>query len=140
MKIARVVRWLFTFSALWGVIGGVLTLLLGGGTRVTEIATSGEPGEQIVEHLNWFESQGWWGIFILLVFAAVFYGPLRFYNLGRKWVAALFALAAIALTLLTGFSVGPVYLPGALSGFFGLILLPLAQPLAGANKFPGGGQ
>ena len=139
MKIDRLVRWLFTFSAIWGVIGGVLTLSLGGGTRVTELAINDEPGEQIVERLNWFESQGWWGIFILLVFAALFYGPLRFYNLGQRWIAALFALVAITLTLLTGFSVGPIYLPGALSGFFGLIFLPLVQRLTGPNKFPGRG-
>ncbi|MGH2581595.1 MAG: hypothetical protein ACRDFQ_01710 [Anaerolineales bacterium] len=131
MKIERVIRWLFMFSALWGVIGGLLTFFFGGGTRVTVIAIPGEPSEQIVEHLNWFESQGWWGIFILLVFAALFYSPLRFYGHGKKLMAALFTLAAIVLTILSGFSVGPIYLPGALGAFFGLILLPLdRQPNA----------
>jgi hypothetical protein len=125
MKIGRVVRWLFTFSTLWGIVGGLLTIFFGGGTSVTETAVNSVPGEQIVEHLNWFEAQGWWGVFILLAFAALFYGPLRFYRRGNKLMAALFGLAAITLTLLTGFSVGLIYLPGAIGVFFGLILLPL---------------
>jgi ABC-type long-subunit fatty acid transport system fused permease/ATPase subunit len=116
---ARMPRILFIIAAVWSVIAGVIIFFFSGGGSVTS-----ETGTQTVQHLNWYESQGWWGVAILFIFAALYYGPLHFYKRGQRGMATLFGLVTIVLTVLAGFSIGFLYLPGAAAVLFALVLLP----------------
>ena len=88
MKIAP---YLFVFSTIWALVAGVVILLIPMGTSVTETAIGSEAAEINVRQLSWFESQGWWGIWILVAFATLYYGPLHFFRRGSRGLAALFA-------------------------------------------------
>ena len=124
----KIVRYLFTFSAIWALLAGVVIFLTLGGTSVTEIVTTDDLGEQSVTQISYFEMQGWWGIWILIAFAALYYGPFHFYRRGSRALAALFAIVAIILSILAGFSIGSFYFPAALALLVGLILLPFTKP------------
>lgn len=101
-------------------IAGVVIFFFSGGGSVT---VSSETGTQTVQHLNWYETQGWWGVAILFIFAALYYSPLHFYKRGQRGLAAALGLAAIVLTLLAGFSIGFIYLPDAAAVSLGLLLM-----------------
>lgn len=119
-------KWLFSIAALWAVVSGFIIFFFSGATSIT---VTSESTTQVVRHLNWYESQGWWGVAILFIFAALYYGPLHFYNRGRRGMVVLFGLVAIVLSLLAGFSVGGFYLPGALALLLGqLAMLLQAKP------------
>jgi hypothetical protein len=115
-------RLLFTFASLWGLLAGLAVLVTAGGTVVIE-------GNDVstAQHIGWVEMQGAWGVIILLVFAALYYGPLHFYRRGRRGLSAVFALAAVALTGLAGFSIGGYYFIGGLALLLGLLLFPFNQ-------------
>jgi hypothetical protein len=126
MKSARfpeIIRILFALAALWALLAGLVILLIPMGTRVTETLSSSGASETTVRQLSWFESQGWWGIWILVAFAALYYGPFHFFRRGSRALAALFAVAAILITVLAGFSVGLFYVPAAIALLIGLVLL-----------------
>jgi len=121
-RLSQVVHALFTFAAIWGLVAGLTIFFIPFGMSVTETATSSGSSETTVAQVAFFEMQGWWGIWILIAFAALYYGPLHFYRRGSRALAALFAVVAITLTLLAGFSIGPFYLPGGLTLLVGLVL------------------
>jgi hypothetical protein len=114
--------WLFAFALLWGIVAGVAVFTTAGGSMVSE--GMGAPPQ--VRQISWYEMQGWWGIAILFIFAALFYAPWHFLRRGSRWTAALFAFVGVVLTLLTGFSVGGYYFIGALALLFGLLTLLFA--------------
>jgi hypothetical protein len=121
--LSRFSVWLFAFAAAWGLIASLAVFFTAGATQVTE--SNGAP--QQVVHLSWYEAQGWWGIAILLIFAALFYAPLHFMRRGQRGWAAIFAAAGIVLTVLTGFSVGGYFFIGALGLLGGLLSLPFSR-------------
>lgn len=126
VRLARCVRFFFTLAAVWGALAGLIIFFIPMGTSVTSTITSNGGNEMTTTQVSFFEMQGWWGIWILLVFAALYYGPLHFYRRGSRALAALFAVAAIILAALAGFSIGSFYLPAALALFLGLVLLPFS--------------
>lgn len=109
----NLIRIPLAFSSLWSFLAGLWIFLNAGGTRVTETIDSRGFSETTVEQLSFYQTQGWWGIVILLVFVTLYTAPIYFYQRRRTGLFILFALAAMALTLLAGFSVGPPYLPAA---------------------------
>jgi hypothetical protein len=115
----KAVRFLFLGASLLALLASLLIFLFSGGTQVSE-STDGLVTER---HLSWLESQGWWGIAILFIFSALYYGPLRFFGLSRYGMVYLFGITAIAVTLLAMFSIGLLYLPSALLVLLGLLLL-----------------
>lgn len=120
--LGKLPRGFFAFAMLWGVVAGIAVFTTAGGAAVAE----GTDMPAQVQHISWVEMQGWWGVAILFIFAALFYGPWHFLRRGSKWMAALFAVAGIVLTLLTGFSVGGYYFIGAAALQLGLLTLPFA--------------
>jgi hypothetical protein len=118
---------LFAAAAAWAVIAGVRILFTpmgmqsstsgsnSGGSIITETVTS---------QVSFYEMQGAWGIAILIIFALLFYSPLHFYNRGRRNIVYLFGIAAIALTAISGFSIGGFYTIGALGLLIGMLLMP----------------
>ncbi len=119
----KLIRYLLVFAAIWGLLAGISIFFIPMGMSVTATSNGGVTAPTPV---SFFEMQGWWGIWILLAFAALYYGPLHFYRRGSKALAALFAVAAIILTVLAGFSIGFFYLPAALALLVSMVLLPFA--------------
>lgn len=132
------VRTLFLIASILALVASVAVFFLVGSTLVTESAQIEAPQEELTQqnqagetvnsvqterHLSWFESQGWWGVAILFIFAALYYGPLHFYQLGKLGRAALFGITAIALTMLAMFSIGLFFVPSGLCVLLGLILM-----------------
>ena len=62
----------------------------------------------------------------MIIFALLFYGPLHFYNRGSRKMVYLFGITAIALTAISGFSIGGFYTIGALGLLLGMLLMPNA--------------
>lgn len=124
---ANIIRMFFFMAAAWGFIAGLLIFLLPFGSRASaEVSSSG--AEQIsVAPTYFFETQGWWGIFILIIFAGLYYGPFHFYRRGSKGMAVLFGIVAVIISILAGFSIGPFYFIGSLAIVIGLILMPFQK-------------
>lgn len=120
--LSRMPSFLFTFAAASGLLASVLVLLTGGGTQV-----SVTNGVQTTQNLSWFQSQGWWGIVILVIFSAAYIGPWYFHRRGHRGLAALLIAAAIVLTLLASFSIGMFYWLAALAALLGGAIM-LLQP------------
>lgn len=78
-------------------------------------------GEEVTAQLSWFEGQGWWGVLILLLFAALYALPLALHLRARAGWAALLGLLALVLTYLAGFSIGVVYWPAAAALILGIL-------------------
>lgn len=87
------------------------------------VTESPESVEETVSRVTWYESQGWWGVAVLAIFAALFYGPYHFYSRGRAGLAAIFSLVDVGLTYASGFSIGLFYLPAAALLLLALILM-----------------
>lgn len=113
------VRLLFTFACLWGLLASVMVLTTAGGSMVTE-----SNGVTTTRSLSWVEMQGAWGVIILLIFTSLYYGPLHFFLRNRRGLSGLFAAAGCVLTLLAGFSIGGYYFIGGVALLLGLLLLP----------------
>lgn len=115
------VRLLFTFACLWGVLASIMVRATAGGSMVTE-----SNGITTTRNLSWVEMQGAWGVAILLIFAFLYYGPLHFFRRNQLGLSGLFAAAACILTLLAGFSIGGYYFVGGVALALGLTLLPFS--------------
>lgn len=121
--ITRLPKFLFIFAAIWSVIAGLIIFFTFGGTMVNEIPVGGDPSQQVVQHLTWYQARGEQGITILLLFAALYCGTLLFYLWQRLGLAVAFGLFTIIYSVLWLFSVGTMYWPGSLAVLIGLILL-----------------
>jgi uncharacterized membrane protein len=106
-------------------------------SSLTATSVSGAPEivEETTTQATWFQLQGWWGIFILLLFAALF---CLAYYLARiqavTWLGIL-SIALVMLSYLSGFSIGLYYLPAVLLLIIGtgtMIFSKLTQ--SSANK------
>jgi hypothetical protein len=117
------VNYLFGFAAVWALLIGVYIFLAPFGTMVSESVTSNGTREVVHTSVSFFETQGWWGVWVLIAFAALYYSPFHFYRRGSRAMAALFAISAIILSILAGFSVGAYYFPAALAMLIGLAIL-----------------
>lgn len=118
-RLNTLIRLLFSFACLWGVLAGVMVLTTAGAMMVTE-----SNGITTSRNLSWVEMQGAWGVAILVIFAALYYGPLHFFLRERRGLSGLFAAAGCILTLLAGFSIGGYYFVGGVALLLGLLLLP----------------
>ena len=127
-------RILFAFAALWSVGAGLwiaFTPLAIHFINLSESITGESTVERGVRQVSWYSVQGLWGIIILLIFAGLYLSAAFFAWVGKKWLAGLISILAMALTILAGFSIGAFYLPSALAVLLGTILLiiPAAAPL-----------
>lgn len=120
--LSRLPAFLFAFAAASGLLASLLVLLTAGSTQIT--TTNGVITRQ---YLNWVESQGWWGIAILIIYSAAYAGPWYFHRRGQRGLAALFIAIAIVLTVLASFSIGVFYWLAALAALLGGALM-LLQP------------
>jgi len=78
--------------------------------------------ETFTTEQSWYEAQGLWGVFVLVVFTAVY-----LLAVGLAWTSNFVALAvlsliALALSVIAGFSIGAIYLPAALALSIGALV------------------
>jgi len=145
----RIGRTLLLAAGLWSIAAGIYLLLTP--LTVQEITASATAGgaqttEQITRQVSWYHVHGLWGVFILIVFAALYtaFGLLAHRN--HLVAAALASLAVTTLTFLAGLSIGPFYLPatlavllGSLAMGIGRLVRPGGRTLDQASSGPNGG-
>jgi hypothetical protein len=119
----KLLNYLFGFAAIWALLVGVYIFSAPYGIRVSESVSSDGTGEIVRAPVSFFETQGWWGVWILIAFTALHYSPLHFHRRSSRAMAALFAVSAIILSILAGFSIGAYYFPATLALLIGLVLL-----------------
>ena len=88
--------------------------------------------EAFTREQSWHEAQGLWGILWLVFFSGLYLLAVRVAWKGNHIALAILSVTAIALTIVTGFSIGGAYLPAALGLFIGTLMflsskLPRAQ-------------
>ncbi len=95
----------------------------GRGVRTTGIV--GAPNavvETFTTEQSWYEAQGLWGVVVLVIFAGFYLLAVRLAWRSRYIALAILSVVAIALSIITGFSVGGIYLPAALGLFVGTLM------------------
>ena len=105
-------RLLLILAAVLALIASAL--ILTSTTELREYIIDEEAGgyEQVRQQ-SWYASQGPWGVAILIIFSSLYAVPYYFHIRDRIRLRALFALLALVLTYLAGFSIGGYYLPAA---------------------------
>ncbi|MCH7611611.1 MAG: hypothetical protein IIB10_13115 [Chloroflexi bacterium] len=128
--IDRLYRIPFLLAALLA-IGASIYFLLSPTTIQEVVATTSANGSQTIEELSrqasWYEVQGVWGVVVLLIFALL-YSSTAYLALRNRLVAlAIASASALMLTILAGFSIGPLYIPALLMVVVGWLTLGLGK-------------
>ena len=128
--IDRLYRIPFLLAALLA-IGASIYFLLYPTTIQEVVATTSANGSQTIEELSrqasWYEVQGVWGVVVLLIFALL-YSSTAYLALRNRLVAlAIASASALMLTILAGFSIGPLYIPALLTVVVGWLTLGLGK-------------
>jgi len=92
---------------------GVTGLMLRDSSTMVEVFTR----EQ-----SWDEAQGLWGILWLVFFSGLYLLAVRVAWKGNHIALAIMSVTAVALSIVTGFSIGGAFLPAALGLFIGMLL------------------
>ena len=112
-------------AAAWAV-GVSLHILLSPVTISGVTATLRRDSSEVVEFFtrqqSWYEAQGLWGVLGLVIFSGFYLLALRVAWKGKYKVLAIMGVVAIALSVVTGFSIGGAYLPSAAGLFIGALL------------------
>jgi hypothetical protein len=99
---------------------GVTGVMLRDSSTVVEAFTS----EQ-----SWYEAQGLWGTLWLVFVIGLYLLAVRVAWSGNHTALAIMSVTAVALSVVTGFSIGAAYLPATLSLFIGTLMLLLSKLL-----------
>ena len=94
-------------------VHGITDLLLRDSSTVVEAFTR----EQ-----SWYEARGLWGTLWLVLFSGLYLVAVRVAWRGNHTALAIMSVAAVALSVVTGFSIGGAYLPAALGLFIGSLM------------------
>jgi len=92
------------------------------GVTATLRRDSSEIVEVFTRQQSWYEAQGLWGVLVLVFFSGFYLLALRVAWKGKYRVLAVMGVVAIALSVVTGFSIGGAYLPSALGLLIGAVL------------------
>ena len=88
--------------------------------------------ETFTKEQSWYEAQGLWGVFVLVIFSGLYLLAARLAWRSNYVALAFVSVIAVALSIITGFSIGGVYLPAAL-GLFVATLMFLSSKLLGSR-------
>jgi len=97
------------------------------GVRGTLRRDSSEVVEVFTRQQSWYETQGLWGVLVLVIFSGLYISAVRLAWRGKYRALAILSVFAFALSVVTGFSIGAAYLPAALALFVGSLLLLLSR-------------
>lgn len=113
-------------AAAW-VVGASLYIFLSpvtiSGVTSTLLRDSSEVVRTFTRQQSWYETQGLWGVFVLLIFSGFYLLAARLAFRGNYKGLLIISVVALALSVVTGFSIGAIYLPAALGLFIGALLL-----------------
>lgn len=112
-------------AAIWSVGAGLWIALTPQTIYELEAAGSNNGTQVAVEsarQVSWFQVQGWWGIFILVVFAGLYCCTVFLFWRSRALAGTITGIISLAATFLAGFSIGPVYLPAAVMLLASMVL------------------
>jgi len=92
------------------------------GVTATLRRDSSEVVEVFTRQQSWYEAHGLWGVLVLVIFSAFYLLALRVAWKGKDRALVVMGVVAIALSIVTGFSIGAAYFPAALGLFIGALL------------------
>jgi len=84
---------------------------------------SSEVVEVFTRQQSWYESQGLWGVLVLVIFSGFYLLALRVALGGNYKALMVMGIVAVMLSIVTGFSIGAAYLPSALGLCIGALIL-----------------
>jgi hypothetical protein len=112
-------------AAAWAV-GASLTIFFSpvsiSGVTATLRRDSSEVVEVFTRQQSWYQAQGLWGVLVLVIISGFYLLALRVAWRGRYRALMVMGVVAVALSIVTGFSIGAAYLPAALGLFTGALL------------------
>ena len=79
--------------------------------------------EVFTRQQSWYETQGLWGVSVLVIFSGFYLLALRVAWTGKYRALAIMGVVAVVLSIVSGFSIGAAYLPAALGLFIGALVL-----------------
>jgi len=79
--------------------------------------------EAFTRDQSWYEARGLWGVLWLVVFSGLYLLAVRVAWKGNHKALVIVCVIAAALSIVTGFSIGRVYMPAALGLFIGTLLI-----------------
>ena len=94
-------------------VHGVTDLMLHDSSTVVEAFTRKQ---------SWYQAQGLWGVLWLVFFSGLYLLAVRLAWSGNHIALAIMSVTAVALSIVTGFSIGGAYLPAALGLFLGTLM------------------
>ncbi|MFT5501383.1 MAG: hypothetical protein ACI88G_001520 [Woeseiaceae bacterium] len=83
--------------------------------------------EEFSREQSWYEAQGLWGVLWLVIFSGLYLLAVRLAWRGNINALASVSATAIALSIVTGFSIGGAYLPAALGLLIGTVVFLLSK-------------
>ena len=78
--------------------------------------------ETFARDQSWYQASGLWGILWLVVFSGLYLLAVRVAWRGNFVALTIATVIAVALSIVTGFSIGGAYLPAALGLFIGTLM------------------
>ena len=93
------------------------------GVRGTLLRDSSEVVEVFTRQQSWYEAQGLWGVLVLVIFSNFYLLAFRVAWRGKYKALTVMGVVAIALSIVSGFSIGAAYFPAALGLIIGALLL-----------------
>ncbi len=119
-------KFVVAIAASWAV-GASLYILFSpvtiSGVRGTVRRDLSEVVEVFTRQQSWYETQGLWGVIVLVIFGGFYLLAFRVAWRGKYRALAIMGVVAVALSIVSGFSIGAAYLPAALGLFIGALLL-----------------
>lgn len=124
--LVRVGKAIVAIAATWAV-GASLYIFLSPvsahGVKGVMFHDSGTIVDVMTREQSWYEAQGLWGTFWLVFFSGLFLAALHLAWRGNYAGLVILGMLAVALSVVTGFSIGGAYLPAALGLFIASLLL-----------------
>jgi cell division protein FtsW (lipid II flippase) len=119
-------RNLLILAAILALIASIIILYSSSLITQTTVNEDGTE-ETVVSQQSWYQVQGDWGVITVLIFAIVYVLPYYLSSKDLLAPAAFFAILALVLTWLAGFSIGFYYLPAAGALFLSYIALGVGK-------------
>ena len=135
-KLIYVGKLFVAIASSWA-IGASFYILLSpiSGQGVTSRRNFGELGsvvEIFTTKQTWYEAQGLWGIFVLVIFTSIYLLAVQLAWRNSYLALTILSVIAIALSVVAGFSIGGLYFPAA-AGLLIAALIFLSARLIGSR-------
>ncbi len=118
-------RLVAAIAALWA-IGASLYIFFSPisvqGVKASSIFGASTVVETFTREQSWYETQGLWGVFVLVIFAGFYLLAARLAWRNKYNAFAIMSVISLALSIISGFSIGGIYLPAAFALIIGALM------------------